>query len=133
MLERVLRHINNWFEVQTMRGEFTVTGGSLQGVELEDGQYFRILGTLFNDGLHQSGNEELRDGDFFGEVWLLAVPRAVIELADEIKEWNVSNKPSAYQSESFGGYSYTKASNADGSPMGWEGAFRKDLNAWRKL
>ena len=71
---------------------------------------------------------------------LLAVPRAVIDLADQISEWVADNSDvldSPYQSESFGGYSYTKASgstSSDGSSLsGWEAQFRGDLDPWRKM
>ena len=44
-----------------------------------------------------------------------------------------AGKESPYTSESFGGYSYTKATDANGAPIGWQKAFASRLNKWRKL
>ena len=55
------------------------------------------------------------DERFEGAVWALAVPPAVIALAGEITEWQEKNGEavlSPYTSESFGGYSYTRATDA---------------------
>ena len=71
-------------------------------------------------------------------MWALAVPKAVIDLSVEIEAWQEKNGEavaSPYQSESFGGYSYTKrsAGNDSGTLNGWHDAFRSRLNDWRKL
>ena len=65
----------------------------------------------------------------------MAVPPALIELATEIEEYNNSDagKASPFTSESFGGYAYTKATDANGSPIGWKKAFASRLSKWRKL
>lgn len=143
MLEEVLRSLNNWFERDYATGVFEIAGGSIglpDGLLL-DGQYFRIEGSVFNDGLHQWPAVDLRDETFTGEIAALAVPKAVIDLAARIEEWQTKYGKAAespYQSESFGGYSYTKASGGgsqNGSQGGytWQSAFRPELNRWRKL
>ena len=53
MLEQVLRHLNNWFLVEIREGTFTVENGSITLPFLLTNQYFRICGSVFNDGLHQ--------------------------------------------------------------------------------
>lgn len=64
----------------------------------------------------------------------MAVPRALIALSDEIKAWVDKNgQESPYTSESFGGYSYSKATNAQGMAVGWRDVFRSRLNTWRKI
>jgi hypothetical protein len=65
----------------------------------------------------------------------MRLPPAVIALAAEIKAYNESDagKPSPFTSESFGGYSYTKATDASGAPIGLQKAFASRLNKWRKL
>ncbi len=142
MLEQVLTHLRNWFIVPDgiHPGTFRIEGGGIELPFLMDGQYFRILGSVFNDGLHQygPGMEMLTDEEFEGAIWVLAVPRSVVELAGEIAEWRdkygaVMDSP--YTSESFGGYSYTKASGAGDSTGsgGWQSAFRARLNPYRKL
>ena len=144
MLGEVLRTLNNWFEVPGKRltGRFAVEGSALSLPDgwLLEGQYFLVSGSILNDGLHQ-WPAELKDEEFFGEVKALAVPQAVIELAARIEEWQEKYGKAAespYQSESFGGYSYTKASGngSQSGPQGcltWCDAFRLELNRWRKL
>jgi hypothetical protein len=138
MLEQVLRHLNNWFLVDTHEGTFTVENGSIALPFLQTNQYFRICGSVFNDGLHLYPAVDLTDETFTGTVWTLAVPKAVITLAEDIAAWEEKNGESVaspYQSESFGGYSYTKrsAGSDSGTLNGWQDAFRGRLNDWRKL
>ena len=138
MLEQVLRHLNNWFLVDIHEGTFTVENGSITLPFLLTNQYFRIVGSVLNDGLHQYPAVDLTDETFTGSVWALAVPKAVIDLSVEIEAWQEKNGEavvSPYQSESFGGYSYTKRSaGSDGNALnGWQGAFKGRLNDWRKL
>lgn len=138
MLEQVLRHLNNWFLVEIHEGTFTVENGSIALPFLLTNQYFRICGSVFNDGLHQYPVIDLTDETFTGTVWALAVPKAVIDLSVEIEAWQEKNGEavaSPYQSESFGGYSYTKrsAGNDSGALNGWQDAFKSRLNDWRKL
>lgn len=137
MLEAVLQNLNNWFERDRLAGGFRIEGGALELPDgfLLDGQYFRIKGSVFNDGLHQWPAVDLRDETFEGVVTALAVPKAVQELAEEIAQWQADNGKAAQsplQSESFGGYAYTKASGANG-PLTWQDVFRSQLNRWRKL
>lgn len=140
MLEQVLSEIHNWFQVDIRRGTYTIQDGGIALPFLRDGQYFRICGSVFNDGLHQYGPamELLQDEAFDGAVWALAVPKAVVELAGEIEAWQKKYGAvlvSPYTSESFGGYSYSKASGAGDSTGsgGWQAAFRARLNPYRKL
>ena len=68
MLEAVLTHLNNWFCREVYAGTFTVTSGTLALPDLADGQDFRIVGSVFNDGLHQSPAAGLTDETFTGAV-----------------------------------------------------------------
>ena len=139
MLEQVLMNIRNWFPVKggIYSGTFTIEDGGITLPFLANGQYFRICGSVFNDGLHQYPAGDLKTETFDGAVWALAVPQAVIELAAEIEAWQTKNgdaSTSPYQSESFGGYSYSKATDgASGGAVTWQTAFRSRLSAWRKL
>ena len=133
MLEAVLTHLNNWFAREMYAGTFTVTGGRLALPDLEEGQYFRIVGSVFNDGLHQYPATDLANEAFTGAVWALAVPKSVVTMAEEIKAWAAKNQPGAYTSESFGGYSYTRSTNAKGAAVGWQDAFAAQLAPYRKL
>nr|DAY49702.1 MAG TPA: Protein of unknown function (DUF3199) [Caudoviricetes sp.] len=136
MLETVLQNLNNWFLVPdgVHAGEFTVQGGQITLPFLQTGQYFRVVGSVFNDGLHQYPVADLTDETFTGSVWALAVPKAVIELAEEIDAWQTKNgDPGPFTSESFGGYSYSKATNASGMAVGWQDVFKSRLNDWRRI
>lgn len=141
MLEELMRECRNWFVAPNgvHLGTFTVKDGSITLPFLVYGQYFRIVGSVFNDGVYEYGNVYLQDETFEGAIWALSVPPAFIKLSEEIKSWrdqyeNAANSP--FQSESFAGYSYTKSSangNSGGSVTGWQGVFASRLNKWRKL
>lgn len=139
MLEQVLHYLKNWFPVSDGKhyGTFTVKDGKMDLPFLQIGQYYRVVGSVFNDGLHQYPSADLTTETFTGCIWALAVPKVVVDLADEIKQWsdkNASIVTGPYQSESFGGYSYTL--KADGGAEGgtsWQSTFAGRLNQWRKL
>ena len=137
-LTEICAELRNWFvvpngvHIQT----YTISGGSIAPLDfLQDGQYFRIVGSVFNDGVYQYPATSLTDEVFDGAVLAMAVPPSVIDLAAEIEEYNNSDagKASPFTAESFGGYSYTKATDANGAPIGWQKAFASRLNQWRKL
>ena len=138
MLTEICAELRNYFEVPNGRhfGKFEISGGSIAPLDfLQEGQYFRIVGSVFNDGVYQYPVTSLTDEVFEGAVWAMAVPPSIIALAAEIEAYNESDagKASPYISESFGGYSYTKATDANGVPIGWQKAFASRLSKWRKL
>ena len=142
MLQAVLMHINNWFERETHIGGFAVSNGVLSpNPGIQDGQYFRIVGSVFNDGLHKWPTRLLADESFAGEVRALAVPQEIVNLSLEIAQWCEDNEKSVsspYSAESFGGYSYQRESGGEGAAKyeggdAWKAHFRSSLNAWRKL
>lgn len=134
MLENILMYLNNWFVVPdgVRPGKYSIEDGSIALSFLVPGQYFRIVGSVMNDGLHQYPADDLTDEDFDGAVWALAVPPAVVALSDDIKAWTEKNQPSVYTSESFGGYSCSRASGANGTPAGWQDVFASQLAPYRK-
>ena len=136
MLEEVLANLKNWFLVPDgiHEGTFEIKDGSIALPFLLDGQYFRIVGSVFNDGLHQYP-ESLIDETFTGSVWALAVPKSVIDLAADISAWQEKNGDAGpYASESFGGYSYTRSTDEKtGGPVTWQSVFRPRLAKWRKI
>lgn len=139
MLEQVLIHLRNWFQMEIYPGTYVIEGGKISLPFLLEGQYFRVCGSVFNDGLHQYGPtmEALTDETFDGAIWALAIPKNVIDLAGEIAAWQEkfgAAAASPYTSESFGGYSYSKAGGTEGGGAGgWQAAFRGRLNPYRKL
>lgn len=138
MLTDLCQELHNWFEKDKEYGEFEIAGGALTASFLQEGQYFRIVGSIFNDGVWRYGDSDLTDETFNGAVWALAIPPAVLELNDEIDSWieqygAAQNSP--YSSESFGGYSYTKgtSSGSGGDKSTWQGVFAPRLSRWRKM
>lgn len=137
MLTELCAELRNYFVVKIHEGTFTINGGKIAPLEfIQENQYFRIVGSVFNDGVYQyTADLVLTDEIFSGAVWSMAVPPSVIDLAAEIKKYNESDeaKPSAYTSESFGGYSYSKATDENGAPMGWKKVFASRLNKYRRI
>lgn len=151
MLTEVCNFIHNYFEIARQTGEFKVENGT---IDLSDllyyGQRFRIVGSHLNDGIYTYRENEIYNDDnteavtlydetFAGAVYAMSVPRDVWQLIFDIKDWVNKNKTvldSPYTSESFGGYSYTKASGSGanaGGVLGWQDVFRSRLNAYRKI
>ena len=90
---------------------------------LDDDQYFRINGSDFNNDIHQYPASDLTDEVFYGSIWPLKIPSALLALVTEIEEWQAEYGSSSaalgpFQSESFGGYSYSKASSSGSSSTG---------------
>lgn len=142
MLTELCAELRNYFlrdrEADIHYGEYTISGGSIDLPFLLEGQYFRIVGSVLNDGVYQYPASDLTDEEFSGAVWAMAVPPAVIALSEEIEAWNTANADalaSPYTSESFGGYSYTKASgsSASGGAYSWKDQFASRLSKWRRL
>ena len=137
MLNELCAEIRNYFVVKIHEGTFTINGGKIAPLDfLQEGLYFRIAGSVFNDGVYRWGSTSLpTDETFTGTIWAMAVPPDVIALADEIKAYCESDvgKASPYTSESFGGYSYTKATDENGVAVGWQKVFASRLKPYRRI
>ncbi len=158
MLTELCGYLKNWFEVEMLYGDFVIANNTItyaDGSELPllEGQHFRIIGSIFNDGVHlftsdvsaedsSAADTTLRDESFNGSVWTMAVPPDVIKLAEEIKAWRAKYESadsaalSPFNSESFGGYSYSKSSGntADGTTgNSWQSVFGNRLIRYRKI
>jgi hypothetical protein len=144
MLSKICQEIKNWFDRGQPRihGAFSIENGKITDEAfldvIQQNQYFRIIGSVFNDGVYKYTDDlELTNELFVGSIWLMAVPRDVIILSNEIETW--LNKygeeaKSPYQSESFGGYSYSKSSGGSSSSNpSWQSVFATQLNRWRKI
>ena len=136
MLTEICAELRNWFvvpngvHIQT----YTIRGGRIEPLDfLQYGQYFRIIGSVFNDGVHQYPALDLTDEVFHGAVWAMSLPTDLIALSAKIQNYLEQNPDSGFSSESFGGYSYTRATASDGSVATRRDVFRKDLNRYRKL
>lgn len=146
MLTVLCKELNNWFEYAKFFGTFTIDNNVITGCySLQENQYFRIVGSVFNDGVYKFDEDlDLIDETFTGAIWAMAVPKEVIALADDIKDWSDkylgvdSAAMSPFNSESFGGYSYSKSGGSSSSGNvdlsgTWQGAFADRLNHWRKI
>lgn len=135
MLYEILKHIRNFFPdvAKQKEAEFEISNNVIRpSFDLLSGQYFLIEGSALNDGIHRAG-EDLENEIFRGVITPLKIPKDLLSLATEIEDFESKNKPSAFSSESFGGYSYTRATNSAGKQVSWQDAYSTRLNAWRKL
>lgn len=141
MLTELCRECRNWFTTDSDKhsGDFTISDGGITPFDfILNGQYFRIMGSLFNDGVYKNVPEEvakLAAETFTGQIWAMRIPPAFIDLSGRIEEYIAKNEKeiSPYTSESFGGYSYTKATGSNGFPLTWKEVFNSQLKVWRKI
>lgn len=146
MLTEVCAEIKNYFcqDGDRIGGDFTVQNGRITpSISLQENQYYRIVGSVFNDGVHKNGDELIDEEQFHGAVWKMRVPKDFLDLVDAIEAWNEVNGKvdsaamSPFSSESFGGYSYTKSGSGSGggssSVVTWKDAFSARLNKYRKI
>lgn len=132
MLYEIMRHIRNFFPGECRSGSFEIIGGTVSLPFVAEGQHILIEGSKFNDGVYKYP-APLTDESFVGTITALNLPKEFITLTEEIEEWSEKNVPSAYSSESFGGYSYQKATTKSGVSVSWKEVFASRLNSWRKL
>lgn len=145
MLTEICLYLKNWFDYNQSKyfATITISNNSFDLMsEIQSGQYYRIVGSVFNNGVHKRGEETLIDETFEGAVWLMAVPQDVIALAGKIKAWcdkyeNVNSEAlSPFNSESFAGYSYSKSNggNKSGSSApSWVDVFGAQLRRYKKI
>jgi hypothetical protein len=154
-LKEMLDYIHNYFVMDVYEGKIKIENHQIDNskIELFNGQYFMVKGSIFNDGiwrydenlnidLNKDENDDyLTDEEFEGEIYLLAIPRDVLAICEEIKGWEAKNQDTLngiYQSESFGGYSYSLKSgksnkNGSNESLSWKDVFGSRLKAYRKL
>lgn len=145
-LTEVCASIKNYFlngDKAKISGTFTITSGTAPLDSLLEGQYFCIRGSVLNDGVWKNVAADLanlRNEEFTGEIWSMSVPRDFEQLCDDIDAWRTANEAatsvnmSPYQSESFGGYTYSKGSSTSGgTAVTWQSQFASRLNAYRRI
>lgn len=121
MLTEICAYLHNYFDYERHSGEISIVDGviSCNGNEitLDEGQYFALFRSRIPLGVF---NVVPADKNFVGSVWLMDVPEAVLNANTWAEEWMAKNggagseANSAFQSESFGGYSYNKGTNSSG-------------------
>ena len=147
----VCSYLKNWFDRNQPKyyGNVSIINGALsETYDLKVGQYFRIVGSTLNDGVYKYPLTTLTDETFNGAIWGMALPKPFLALLDEIDAWKAKfnsldtqdgrQTMSPFNSESFGGYSYSKSSGGSGDTTKdksgtWQGAFGARLAPYRKM
>lgn len=145
MLYEICEHLHNFFDtrdgdyIDRTAGTFAISDGVISPLSssLIAGQYIRIVGSLLNDGIYLLPSDftidELSDETFTGAVFGLAIPKDLVTLSTEIAAYVAANPATGYVSESFGGWSGSRGTNASGAPLSWKSVYAARLNRWRKL
>lgn len=149
MLTEICAKIKNFFTYEADKhiGDFSIIDGAIAPSFDIPTDYIRIVGSHRNDGVHvrnKNGNFDLIDeGEFHGAVWVMSPPAEFIALVAEIEAWQEKNggsdsqAMSPFNSESFGGYSYSKSggNSASGGSGGadWSNAFASRLSVYRRI
>ena len=147
MVGEICAEIKNYFvgEGDIHIGDWRISGGQVSPIINFPTDYIRIVGSRLNDGVHKRGENgfELVDEDFHGSIWIMSPPADFLALAAEISDWQDKNggvdsaNMSPFQSESFGGYSYSKGSG--GSSAGsssvptWQKQYASRLKIYRRI
>lgn len=131
-------HIDNW----------TISNGEISpSIDLPT-EYFRIVGSRLNDGVHKVSDlarTPLNDETFHGAIWVMSPPPEFLALVKDIETWQeeygkaTGTALSPFASESFGGYSYSKnsanssRSGASASPVSWQQTYAYRLVRFRRI
>jgi hypothetical protein len=149
MLTTICDSLKNWFVKKKTYGQLKIENGTLVVPPdfLQENQYFRIVGSVFNDGVYKYPHGDFSDEEFHGAVWLLHIPQDFVALLDDINAWEAANKQALadataqvlagpYSSETFAGYTYQKKTSIGDVAMTWRDprlGFSARLNQWRKI
>lgn len=147
MLTEICANIRNYFTYEGDKhfGDFAITDGAISPALSLPTDYIRIVGSHLNDGVHKVSDHDLVDeGIFHGAIWIMSPPKDFLQLAKEIADWQKKNGDldspamSPFNSESFGGYSYSKSGGyasggSSSAGVSWQSAFASRLNAYRRI
>ena len=141
MLSEVCAYLRNYFyHGEPTIGKIEIVNGALkEPYGLKANQYFRIIGSMFNDGVYQYPLTTLQDEVFDGAIRGMAVPPDLIRLISEMETWKTNNAyalNTPYQSESKADYSYSLKSignSENGGAMTVINQFSGRLARWRKI
>lgn len=138
-LTEICAYLKNYFTPCIHKGNFEITDGQIINADfLKSGQYFRIIGSVLNDGVFCNCPDDLKtlQNEEFDTIWAMNIPPDFLKLCQDIQAWRTRNETpesinmSPFTSESFGGYSYSKNS---GNSVTWQKQFSERLNIWRKI
>ena len=148
MITEICAYLKNYFTYEQDKhyGTFHIENKQIvPSVDLLT-DYFCIFGSRLNNGVHKvSDNDLVNEGDFDGSIWIMSPPADFLALVTEINNWQTSNGSydsvamSPFNSESFGGYSYSKGNNSSGAggipsaSVTWQDVYAKRLNVYRRF
>lgn len=144
MIEAICTEIRNFFVYphDICISDFEINGGVLSPSIDFKTDYIRIVGSRKNNGVYKVSELNLKDEKFHGAIWQMSIPQDFLDLVSEIEAWQEKNggvdsaAMSPFNSESFGGYSYSKG-NSGGASVGngatWKTAYASRLNRWRRI
>lgn len=146
MLTEICGYLNNYFDVERHSGSIKIVSGDIycddKQISIEEGQYIALFRKGFVLGVYKYGEDELDDKEFDGSVWLLDFPATFLALVGEISAWQDkyggvdSAAMGPFNSESFGGYSYTKASGSSSGnavAVSWQSTYGSRLAQYKKV
>lgn len=140
ILTQICGELNNWFtdrNASAAYGTYEIKNGTLPLDHITEGQCVRIVGSIFNDGVHMYPFYDLQDETFAGAVMPMRIPPEVMQIAAEVRRIEAeggNTSVSPYTSESFGGYSYTRATDSNGVPLSdIRLIVNQRLEKWRKM
>lgn len=142
-LLNILKYLNNYFyKFREDNSNFKIENNKIKVKgKYIPGQYIRIYNSYLNDGIFQvigveDGAITIEGGineEFDGVIFSLSIPRDILKLSEKVKEYNQKNVNNGIISESFEGYSYTKATNNNGELVQWHDAFKSELAPYKKM
>ena len=143
MLTEICAYLHNYFDYERHYGNISIIGGVIfcngNEISLDVGQHFALFRNRIPLGVFDTVPP---DKTVEGASWLIDVPQAVLNADKWADEWMKQNggadsaTNSAFQSESFGGYSYNKGTNSNGKggmSVFDNAQFNRMLNPYRKL
>lgn len=150
LMTEICSNVRNYFAPTSKKddlsyihhGDYTIKDSTISGTDfLLPNQYFRITGSVLNDGVYRNTPDDLQsleDETFKGAIWEMTVPKSFIELCRDIQKFNSKVDElclidKGYASESFGGYSYSLSSNAPAYMTEWQKRIKSNLNSYRRL
>lgn len=146
MLDEICAEIKNYFwrsADDIFIGDFTISDGVISpSFDFDDCDYIRIVRSKKNDGVHKVSEMQLEDETFHGAIWRMYPPADFLALAESIAAWQTANGAvdsvamSPFNSESFGGYSYSKSgggSAGSSSVPTWQSVYASKLRRYRRL
>lgn len=139
---RVMKECRNFFETGCRETEYTISGGVLSPANLfPEGSYIAIDGSFFHKGVFRIGKDGVLEGEaagasdetFRAKIWFLSPPAGFLSLCEDVAVFCEKTPKGAYQSESFGDYSYSRAGGKNGGVLTWQQQFCDGLAQYRNM